>query len=142
MTLEIGDVLPVEIRERIGSRARYQVLYFMRTADCSVCRSHVRRLVELAPKLRELDAALTVFAPDEHAPAWAKDLPIPMVLGPRAYELTGFHRTLGAIQQSGTVTARRDGQIVNLRRSTLPFQAFNERELLNDLQGFVAQPAP
>jgi hypothetical protein len=133
MVLEAGDSLPTELLERVRNRARFQVLYFMRTADCAVCRTHVRRLLALGPTLQALGAELTLFAPDERAPEWAATNDAPLVLGPAAYRSAGFERTLGAVQQSGTVIAR-DGKILAVRRATLPFQAFDERELVRLLQ--------
>lgn len=120
---------------------RSRVLYFMRTRDCPVCRAHVGRLISLRERLDALGAEVTVFAPDEEAPAWAHDLPVPMVMGPAAYDAIGFTRTLGAIQQSGTVVATADGRVVSVRRATLPFQAFDERELFAALEANRAPQA-
>lgn len=134
MTLKAGDTLPSSLTDHFGAEGKLQVLYFMRTADCAVCRGHVKRLMELSPRLHELGADLTIFAPDEEAPAWLKNLPARLVLGSKAYESADFHRTLGAIQQSGTITSRRDGSVLHVRKASLPFQAFHEGELLDLLQ--------
>lgn len=134
MTLQANDPLPAELSSPPVA-ARRRIFYFMRTGDCAVCRTHVRRLVELAPTLAQLGAAVSVFVPDADAPAWAEDLPFPLVTGPAAYLAAGFGRTLGAIQQSGTVVADGDGTVLHVRRATIPFQAFHERELLALLRG-------
>lgn len=140
MALEPNDALPTELLERLRTPARWQVMYFMRTGDCAVCRGHVKRLLGLQPRLRELDAELTLFAPDDATPEWAAASNVPMVLGPAAYRAAGFERTLGAVQQSGTVVAR-DGRVVAVRRAILPFQAFDERELMRTLQDATGQHA-
>ncbi len=133
MTLEAGDTLPSELSRHLRADARLSVLYFMRTADCVICRGHVKRLLELAPAFAELGAELVLFAPDEQAPAWAHERALPLVLGPDAPRAAGFERTLGAVQQSGTVIVQH-GRVQALRRATLPFQAFDERELLRILR--------
>ena len=48
MSLTPSDRLPPELASALPA-ARFQILYFMRTADCAVCKSHVRRLVALQP---------------------------------------------------------------------------------------------
>ena len=134
MKLNRGDRLPAELAAAPRPGARYRIFYFLRTADCPVCRNHVKRLAELAPSLAELGADVTVLAPDGEAPAWAAGLPHPVLTGEAAYLAAGFGRTLGAIQQSGTIVASGDGVILDVRRATLPFQAFDERALLALLQ--------
>ena len=131
MSLTPSDRLPPELASALPA-ARFQILYFMRTADCAVCKSHVRRLVALQPTLASLGAAVTIFAPDAEPPAWAKTTPLPLVLGPAAYDAAGFGRTL-AIQQSGTIVAQR-GVVLDVRRATLPFRALDERALLGLLR--------
>lgn len=130
MALQSGDTLPAELATGERAGARLRIFYFMRTADCPVCRNHVKRLVELAPSLGELGADVTVLTPDDETPAWAGTLPFPLVTGKAAYLAAGFGRTLGAIQQSGTIVASADGTILDVRRATLPFQAFDEHALL------------
>ncbi len=133
MDLVKNSVLPPELAAH-GSGARARVFYFMRTAACPVCRHHVRRLSELREVLAAAGVAVTILAPDEAAPAWAKDLPYPLVLGPDPYRAAGFGRTLGAIQQSGTIIADGAGVVVEVRRATLPFQAFDEAWLLRTVE--------
>lgn len=135
MTLQVNDTIPHDLGAKTRSDARHRIFYFMRTGDCAVCRTHVKRLVELAPTMARLGAEVTIFVPDEAAPAWARDLPYPLVAGKDAYLAAGFGRTLGAVQQSGTIVADGGGRIVHVRRATLPFQAFHERELLALLRG-------
>lgn len=53
----------------------------------------------------------------------------------------GFGRTLGAIQQSGTIVVSATGHILFIRRATLPFQAFDERSLLAILEREQARVA-
>lgn len=132
MSLTPSDRLPAELASAVPA-ARFQILYFMRTADCPVCKSHVRRLVALQPALASLGAAVAIFAPDEETPAWAATTPLPLVLGLAAYGAAGLGRTLAAIQQSGTIVAQR-GVVLDVRRATLPFRAFDERALLGLLR--------
>jgi len=133
MTLQKDQFLAVSLGAARAPTARYRVLYFMRTRDCPVCRMHVRRLVALRERLAALGAEVTLFAPDEQAPAWAADLPYPSVMGPAAFAAVGFAKTLGALQQSGTVVATATGQVVSVRQATLPPKAFDEGELLKAL---------
>lgn len=133
MTLEVGDAIPQALTDTV-SDARYRVLYFMRTADCPVCREHVRRLGQLAPRLAALGASIEIFSPDPLAPSWAASAPFPVHSGAGPHALAGFGRTLGAIQQSGTLVVSAAGRLLLVRRATLPFQAFDERELLGLLE--------
>lgn len=140
MTLEVGDLVP-QILIETASDAPYRVLYFMRTADCAVCRQHVRRLSQLAPTLSALGASIEVFVPDAGTPSWADSLPFPVRSGFDAHALVGFGRTLGAIQQSGTLVVTATGRVLLQRRATLPFQSFDERAVLALLEQEQARVA-
>lgn len=129
-TLNIGEPLPAELASSSSKSANFRIFYFMRTAECPVCRSHVKRLVDLGPVLARAGAAVTVLAPDETAPAWAAALPFPLRLDRAAYAAAGMGRTLNAIQQSGTIVADGAGKVLAITRATLPFLAFDERALL------------
>ena len=133
MTLQKDQLLAPTVGAARAATTRYRVLYFMRTRDCPVCRMHVRRLVALRERLAALGAEVTLFAPDEQAPAWAAGVPYPLVTGPAAYAAVGFTKTLGALQQSGTVIATAAGQVLSVRQAMLPPQAFDERELMQAL---------
>jgi hypothetical protein len=138
-TLNIGDSLPAELSSTSTAGARFRIFYFMRTAECPVCRNHVKRLVALGPVLARAGAEVIVLAPDETAPPWAAALPYPLRLGSAAYLAAGFGRTFNAIQQSGTIVADGAGKVLAIWRATLPFLALDERALLRLLD---AAPAP
>lgn len=139
MTLQKDQALPPVLGAARTSTTRSRVFYFMRTRDCPVCRMHVRRLITLRERFDALGVEVTVFAPDESAPAWALELPYPMVMGPAAYAAVGFTKTLGAIQQSGTIVATARGRVLSVRQATLPPQAFDERELFEILESQAAR---
>ena len=137
MELVAGNQLPAAFA-RPDPETRFRVFYFMRTGDCPVCRVHVRRLLDLKDRLAGLGASVTVLVPEESAPKWAAGFALPVAAAPELYALAGFHRTLGAIQQSGTLVADANGQVLSVRRATLPFQAFDEHELLALLETSAA----
>lgn len=141
MTLQKDQFLASTLGAARAPTSRYRILYFMRTRDCPVCRMHVRRLIALQERLTALGAEVTLFAPDEQAPAWAAAAPYPLVMGLAAYAAVGFTRTLGALQQSGTVIATAAGQVLSVRQATLPPQAFDERELMQVLGATRAEQA-
>jgi len=141
MTLQKGQFLTAAFGAARAATTRYRVLYFMRTRDCPVCRMHVRRLVALRERLAALGAEVTLFAPDEQAPTWAANLAYPLVMGSAAYAAAGFGKTLGALQQSGTVVATAAGEVLSVRQAMLPPQAFDERELMQALAATRAEQA-
>lgn len=142
--LQPGDNIPDTLLGSLPPAAagtRFRVLYFMRTIDCIVCRSHVRRLRELAPALQERGADVIVLAPAvgaADASAWIAEQPFSILLVDGAHESAGLGRALfGRIQQSGTIVVEAGGRVILSRRATLPFQSFDENELLARLVGQV-----
>ncbi len=138
--LSPGDLLPPALERALppaAAGARRRVLYFMRTADCAVCRGHVRRLAALAPELRALGADVVVIAPAAAAAAPSiAGQPFPVLLVDGLHAAAGLSRALfGKVQQSGTVLVDGAGVVRLVRRATIPFQAFDERELLAALRG-------
>lgn len=135
-----GDSLP-PVLQALASPGRVTVFYFMRTADCPICRGHVARLAALEPRLSERGARVVVLAPGlpgDAPPSWAAAQPFPVLLSDAAHASAGFSRVLGIGQQSGTIVATADGVVAGVRRATVPFQAFDERELwrqLDELRG-------
>ncbi len=111
----------------------------MRTADCAVCRGHVRRLAALAEAFRLLGADVVVIAPQAAplgAAPWVAEQPFPVLLVDGLHAAAGLGRALfGKVQQSGTVLVDGGGVVRLVRRATIPFQAFDERELLAALRG-------
>ncbi|MFZ5890017.1 MAG: redoxin domain-containing protein [Myxococcota bacterium] len=137
MSIQVGDFIPQELATHAArSPARVTIYYFMRTIDCPICRSHVNRLTALKERVRDLGANVLIVAPGVTAepPAWASSLPFPLLISATAHASVGFSQVLGALQQSGTIVADPKGRVLSVRRSTLPFQAFDERELLELLQ--------
>lgn len=140
--VQIGDEIPSALLASLPAASagtRFRVLYFMRTIDCVICRAHVRRLRELAPTLQKSGADVVVFAPAvgaANANAWIAEQPFPILQVTGAHESAGLGRALfGQVQQSGTVVVDAQGRAVLVRRATLPFQSFDEGELLARLAG-------
>ena len=139
--LETGDRLPEALATLLppaGPGVRARIVYFMRAIDCAICRSHVRRLVALGPTLHEAGVDVTVFAPAagaEPAARWIESQPFPVRLTQDAHASAGLgHALFGRVQQSGTFLVGADGRLLIVRRATLPFQAFDEHELLDTLR--------
>ena len=110
------------------------VLYFMRAANCAVCRAHVRRLVQLAPQAEAAGFTVVVVVPDAAGAtevASSLKTTFPVVSGSDAHRDVGLSKVLfGVVQQSGTVVTNREGGVVVLVRATLPTSAFPEDEVL------------
>lgn len=108
--------------------------YFMRTADCPVCRAHVRRLTQLWPTFERAGFSVVVVVNDATgASSVATSLkpPFPVVSGAEAHRGLGFERVLfGLVQQSGTVVVDARNIIIKLVRATMPTSAFPEDDLL------------
>jgi peroxiredoxin len=135
--------LPVSLLPAPSPAISRRIVYFMRTIDCPICRGHVRRLVELSPQLAQRGADIVIVAPEAGA-AFARDWiaaqPFPVVAADALVAQGGFGVSF-AIQQSGTLIVATDGTILRARRATLPFQAFNEREVLEALTETVRTAA-
>ena len=125
---------------------RYRILYFMRTIDCPSCRFHVKRLAQVSATLRELSTDVVVFAPEaggNEGARWIASQPFPVLATDQAHSAAGLSRILfGSVQQSGTLVIAVDGRLVLARRATLPFKAFDERELMTTLRAVAPVAAP
>ncbi len=136
MLLQPGDLLPRLSLLREGKPAQLEpgraglLLYFMRTADCPVCRAHVKRLVSMHEELRRegFTVGVVVPAPDSDlGVASSLKATFPVVQGQAAHGALGLKRVLfELVQQSGTVVTDASGRITLLQRATNPGSAFPE----------------
>lgn len=136
MLLQPGDLLPRLSLLREGKPVQLEpgrsgtLLYFMRTADCPVCRAHVKRLVAMHEALTRhgLTVGVVVPAPDsELGVASSLKTTFPVVQGQAAHAQVGLKRVLfELVQQSGTVVTDTAGRITLLQRATSPGSAFPE----------------
>lgn len=121
------------------------VLYFMRAADCAVCRRHVKQLVAAGDELQERGARVAVVVPDGIAEAAevkaSLDVPYRVVSGANGSAHAGFglHKAVfGQLQQSGTVLLDGAGVVRHVTAATLPIGALNKSALLRDLDALQA----
>ena len=123
------------------------LLYFMRSADCPLCRAHVKRLVAMHAQLARsgLKVCVVVPAPDsEVGVASSLKTTFPVVQGQAAHAQLGLQRVLfELVQQSGTVITDATGRITLLQRATNPGSAFPEDAVwaLLEQPGKSAAPA-
>ena len=136
--LQVGEVIPEALAQRLPGPGRNRVLYFMRSADCPVCMAHLRKLDLQLPRLESLGATVVVFVPDhsgavEAAPG--RPFPFAVVSGPEAYGQLGLRKALlGIVQQSGSAVVDGAGRLVYLHRATMPFAALDEVTLFAALE--------
>ena len=141
MVLDVGDPMP-QLDLQLGGRSyraqpgsRGQLLYFMRAADCSLCRAHVKRLIALAPQLEARGLSILIVIPagdSESQVSHSLKTPFPVVQGMSAHEAVGLQRNLlSLVQQSGTVIHDGQGKVVHLRAATIPSNAFDEDAVLD-----------
>lgn len=152
MLLQPGDVLPRLSFLREGKPVRVEpgrgglLLYFMRTADCPLCRAHVKRLVAMHPELTRqgVNVGVVVPAPDsEVGVSTSLRTPFPVVQGQAAHAQLGLERVLFAlVQQSGTVVTDAAGRVTLLNRATNPASAFPEDAVWALLEGPGRLAAP
>ncbi len=137
-----GDPLPrIEVR-RAGAPFEFQlgrsglVLFFMRAADCSVCRAHVRQLTLLAPDLEGVGFSVGVVVPEEGRDVEVERTlrtPFAVASGVGAHASIGLKRAfLSLVQQSGTLVVNEKRTVTHINRSTLPTGAL-DIELLKAL---------
>jgi peroxiredoxin len=154
--VSVGGVAPrLSLRDADGrpvtqeslADGRPLVLYFMRTADCAVCKRHVRQLAAQHDELERRGVRVAVVVPDgtEKAAALKARLstPFPILSGQEsaAHAAVGLGRGLfGRLQQSGTIVVDADGIVRHVTSSTVPTGALDEPRLLRDLEA-IAQPA-
>lgn len=152
MLLQVGDLLPKFEVLRDGQPARLEagpgglLLYFMRSADCPLCRAHVKRLVGMQGNFARhgVNVAVVVPAPDSEVGV-AKSLgaTFPVVQSRAAHQQAGFKKVLfELVQQSGTIVTEGAGRITLLQRATNPGSAFPEDAVWALLEGMPATAAP
>lgn len=126
--LRAGDVLPEELVKRLPAPGKARILYFMRSADCPVCVSHLRQLAADLKALTELGATVIAFVPDAGATVQVAGKPLifPVVSGPDAYGQLGLRKALlGVVQQSGSAVIDSSGRLLHLKRATIPYAAID-----------------
>ncbi|MDP2273298.1 MAG: redoxin domain-containing protein [Archangium sp.] len=138
--IKTGDSLPKLTLAYRGSPFRVTpgrsgaLLYFMRAANCAVCRAHVKRLVQFASQAEAAGFTVAIVVPDAAGAAEVASslkTPFPVVSGSEAHNDVGLSKVLfGIVQQSGTVVTDGQGNVVVLVRATLPTSAFPEDEVL------------
>jgi peroxiredoxin len=127
---------------------RTLVLYFMRDAGCSICRKHVRTLVRIFERLRDLGTEVIVVQPgrNETARALVDSQSIPFTIASgrdsRAYDAIGLSaRSFGLLQGCGTLLVDGQGVVRYARLASLPFAAFSEPELLEAIHWLGTEKA-
>lgn len=147
-TIEVGAVLPelhltdprgrpFSLRDRLATGP--VVLYFMRSADCPVCRSHVGKLAADHGRIRAAGADVVVVVPDGPSAAGAlaakKRLPFAVVAGEaaNAHEELGLTRSVG-MRRSGTVIVGSDGAVRYARTALMPTGGLKVSDVLAALR--------
>jgi hypothetical protein len=121
------------LNETSGTKA---VVYFMRSASCPVCNSHIASLVAMV-KAGELNGAtLTIIAPGGAEQAAKVTRKVPASAG-RVFATTATEGLaavgLGsflAIQHSGSFALAEDGTVLSSRTVTNPMVSFSRSEVL------------
>ncbi len=131
-----GDVLPPLRFQRAGQSteiapgARGLLLYFMRSADCPICRAHARKLAVWYPDLVAGGTSVAVVVPELGRDVDVEGTlrtPYPVVSGVGAHEALGLKRVfLTLVQQSGTVVTDAQRRVTHLNRANLPTGALDE----------------
>ena len=140
--MQVGELFPEALLQRLPGRGRQRVLYFMRSADCPACMAHLRKLDQQLPRLESLGATVVVFVPDDSRAVEAapgRPFPFAVVSGPEAYGQLGLRKALlGLMQQSGSAVIDGAGKLIYLRRATMPFAALDEATLFAALEAGLA----
>lgn len=150
--IEIGDQIPrLTLRDSAGLPFKVNpgpaggVLYFMRTADCPVCRAHVKRLATLYPELQAAGFSVTVVVPEGGSAQRVSDsttVPFAVVAGSDSHHAFGLRRVLfGVLQQSGTAVFDNRMNIIAVIRSSVPTHAFPEDDVMSLIQRHSTKPA-
>ena len=137
LLLVARDGQTLNVPESGGGRAT--LLYFMRDANCSICRRYVRALIRIFGEKDLSQMGVFVVHPGRSKVSRSLELAVPdsfrIVSGgdSGAYEAVGLAgRNLGLSPGSGTILVDRDGIVRHLRLASLPFRAFSEWELLEE----------
>jgi peroxiredoxin len=144
--LQVGTIAPVlDLEDTSGRpirlddyRATANVLvYFMRSASCPVCGSHVRDLGARAADLSDRNVTVLVAVPEGRSAAaeWQarSGVPFTVVTGVRgtAHESVGLaRRVFGIMQQSGSILVDMDGVVRHSHGATMPVSSYDRKGLL------------
>ena len=127
------------------SKGHASLLYFMRAADCSICRGHVRTLARMFEENPLRDTAVFIVHPGGPKVSKILEHSLPkrfnLVSGRdySAYDAVGLsHRNFGLSYGSGTILVDGWGLIRHMRLTSLPFGAFSESQLLIDYSTIMA----
>ena len=153
--LEIGSTVPDIALEDTSGRPVHLadfrdkdnvLLYFMRSASCPVCNSHVKDLASRAAQLAADDVRVLVAVPEgrQEAADWKakRSLPFPVVTGRQGtpHEAIGLtKKVFGALQQSGSVLIDRDGVVRHAHGATMPVSGYDKKGIAAAIRGL---PAP
>jgi peroxiredoxin len=147
ITPGIGTIFPdAEVVTAEGSRstlrAEFQgpatVLYFMRSAHCPVCGTHVRALVREANASAYGEARVVIVVPGDADAAQhivsKTGAAVTVLASSTAHAEAGLHVKTG-LQQSGTFVLDANGMVRAARVATVPTGAFDHREVIEALRG-------
>jgi peroxiredoxin len=117
---------------------RAAVVFFMRTASCPVCRSHVRSLVAMANQLAARDTVAVVVVPGSPQDAAAvRRLAagrLTVVSSTDAHAAVGLGRTM-LMQHSGTYVVDASGALRSRRSAAMPTASFSRSDILAAISG-------
>jgi len=136
-------VVPLAVEEHPA------IFYFMRSADCSICRGHVRVLVRLFEEHHLPGVRVFIVQPGSHraSRALTRSLPDSFTITSgrdfRAYDAVGLAgRNFGLTRGSGTILVDRYGIVHYARLASLPFSAFSRAELVEAYLTLAEAPLP
>lgn len=135
---DVPVVLSDASRTALSARlpvGRPAVVFFMRSPDCPVCRSHIRALQRMADAGELSDAAVVIVVPGGAAEAaLVQDRTrLPVVASGEAHRAAGLGRFL-LLQHSGTFVLDPDRRILARRTSALPTSSFSRAEVIAALR--------
>ncbi len=142
LELQRSDGSSFEPEELLGSPT---ILYFMRSAACGICLSHVLAIGKKLEQLGRTDVKVFVVIPEapDAIQKVAARVPFPVLSGAHsdAHQAVGLgQRVFGAVQASGSMLLDSEARMVYVKRGTLPPQAYDEAGLFGAL-GDVTSPA-
>lgn len=155
--LVVGSTAPeIDLEDQAGRPVRLAdyhhkrsvLLYFMRSASCPVCNSHVKQLTRRNDEFAAAGVQVMVVVPEGRAEAakWhAKRLPpFPVVTGRRgtAHEDVGLAKKIfGALQQSGSVLIDQAGVVRHAHAATMPTSSYDTKGIDLAIESLPARTA-
>jgi peroxiredoxin len=146
ITPSVGTIFPdAEVVAADGSRSTLRrefhapatVLYFMRSAHCPVCGSHVRALVREASAGAYGEARVVIVVPGDADAAQhivgKTGAAVTVIASATAHAKAGLHVKTG-LQQSGTFVLDANGVVRSARVATVPTGAFDHRDVIEALR--------